>query len=132
MENTSINREDDTKELNLYGGTAKRPCPFYGFDLVYEMDPSGENSRHILKDQEGSSCALASILKQASFPRCANTMPNWAACPFNNEETKEILGKYLDKLPVFPKDSEVENDASWNGIPLGVWMKHVNGAYNLK
>jgi len=135
MKNTSINREDDTKELDLYGITAKRPCPFYGFDLLHNIDnnPGKYPIKKILKDNGGSWCALTSLIKENSyFPLCLKGEVNWDTCPFNSPENREKLEKHLNEIAVFPKILETVNGDSWNGLPLGVWMKHVNGTYNLK
>jgi len=134
MENKSNERDDDTKELNLYNLMERHPCPFYGFESMYEIDAKNcENSRQIMKDKGGDQCALATIINSDKLycsMESIKNKPNWATCEFNTKENREKIGKNLDKIMVFPKEFEPANKESWSGLPLRIWIRHVDDLYS--
>ena len=134
MENKSNERDDDTKKLNLYNLMKRQPCPFYGFDSMYEIDAKNcEKSIQIMKDRQNDSCALAQIINSDKLYYSMESLknkPNWATCEFNTKENREKIGKNLDKIMVFPKEFEPVNKKLWGGIPLKVWIRHVTDTYS--
>ena len=128
------NKSDETKSYEKSFDISRRmPCPFYGFEILYEINAENHKSRQVMKDGKGDSCALSEIINMPDKLYCPmesiKNKPNWSECRFNTKENREKIGRNLDKIMVFPKEFEPANKEPWSGLPLRIWMMHVIDTY---
>ena len=124
-------KSDDAKAYDIM---TRRPCPFYGFEMIYEIDAKNCEGRHIMEDKGGDQCAFASIINLPNRSYCLmeaiRDKPNWATCSLNTKENREKIKGNLEKISVFPKEFKPANRKPWDGIPLEIWMRHVTDTYS--
>ena len=100
------------EDLSLTVRRKRPPCPFYGFNQVYEA----------LIDSKGNQCGLIENSCTPCQMEIGGYEPDWHKCPLNVKENDGILVRILD-IKVFP--NEIKQKHPWSGVLFRDWMKHV-------
>lgn len=95
-------------------------CPFYGF--------SGECAAMGFKtftETRGNQCALLADSHSPCQMGYKGQTVDWDKCSLNDEERRGQLELMMDQFSVCPEELWPKGKASWDGIPLRVWLVYV-------
>jgi len=108
----SLKRKD--KEIRPY--VLRFDCPFYEFTNLFDaMIDFRDNQCGLKSGLYGNPCQMKN----------AGDKPNWSRCPFNTEKNRKKIEGDLEKIRVFPREFRPQKAKSWDGIPLEIWMRHI-------
>ena len=101
--------------LKPYTEKERYPCPFYGFNGMFD----------VMIDSKGNQCALITDSHSPCQMEMQKQRPDWSKCSANTTEITPKLEEVMEKMQVFPDEFRPGDVEHWKGISLKDWMDYV-------